>query len=284
MDIHLFSCTMEWKRYYFDGSEAVVENFSLINVKIIKSVAYVTIENPPVNALNATALQEMERCIDQLNSDSSVKAVILTGTGVFFIAGADIKEFTHLFENEELAEQAAFKGQALYNKIEQSEKPIIAVINGACLGGGLELAMSCHMRIAAHEAKLGLPETKLGIIPGYGGTQRLARLTNTAKALELILTGRFIDGREAEKIGLVNHSVDADQLLQKAAEIAESITQKSSLSVKAALESVLTGIDLPLDEGLALEAKHFGKLFGTEDTKEGVSAFIEKRPAAFKDR
>ncbi|OES43508.1 enoyl-CoA hydratase [Domibacillus iocasae] len=255
-----------------------------MNVKIIKSVAYVTIENPPVNALNETALQEMERCIDQLNSDSSVKAVILTGTGAFFIAGADIKEFTHLFEQEELAEQAAFKGQALYNKIEQSEKPIIAVINGACLGGGLELAMSCHMRIAAHEAKLGLPETKLGIIPGYGGTQRLARLTNTAKALELILTGRFIDGREAEKIGLVNHSVDADQLLQKAAEIAESITQKSSLSVKAALESVLTGIDLPLDEGLALEAKHFGKLFGTEDTKEGVSAFIEKRPAAFKDR
>lgn len=261
-----------------------MEKFSLINVKVIKSVAYVTIENPPVNALNAMALREMEQCIDRLNSDSSVKAVILTGSGTFFIAGADIKEFTHLFGQEELAEQAALKGQALYNKIEQSEKPIIAAINGACLGGGLELAMSCHMRIAANEAKLGLPETKLGIIPAYGGTQRLARLTNTAKALELILTGQFIDGREAEKIGLVNHSVDADQLLQKAAEIAESITQKSSLSVKAVLESVLTGIDLPLEEGLALEAKHFGKLFGTEDTKEGVTAFIEKRPAAFKDR
>ncbi|WP_046179574.1 enoyl-CoA hydratase [Domibacillus tundrae] len=261
-----------------------MENFSLINLQVRENVAYVTIENPPVNALNTTALREMEQCIDQLNRDSSVKAVILTGTGTFFIAGADIKEFTHLFGQEELAEQTALKGQVLYNKIEQAEKPFIAAINGACLGGGLELAMSCHMRIAANEAKLGLPETKLGIIPGYGGTQRLARLTNTAKALELILTGQFIDGREAEKIGLVNHSVDADQLLQKAAEIAASITQKSSLSVKAVLESVLTGIDLPLEEGLALEAKHFGKLFGTEDTKEGVTAFIEKRPAAFKDR
>lgn len=259
-------------------------NFSIVKVKKAKGVAYVTIDHPPVNALNRQALQELEDCVDQLEQDSSVKAVVLTGEGSFFIAGADIKEFTHLFGQEELAEGAAQRGQSLYNKIEQSEKPFIAAINGACLGGGLELAMSCHMRIAAHEAKLGLPETKLGIIPGYGGTQRLARLTNTAKALELILTGRFIDGREAEKIGLVNHSVEAEQLQHRAAELAESVAEKSSLSVKAALTSVLSGIDLPIEEGLALEARQFGSLFGTEDVKEGVTAFIEKRPAAFKDR
>ncbi|WP_046175578.1 enoyl-CoA hydratase [Domibacillus indicus] len=261
-----------------------MKNFSLINVEVKKQTAFLTINNPPVNALNAVVLQELEQCLDHFRQDSSVKAVILTGAGTFFVAGADIKEFTSLFGQEELAEQAALKGQALCSKIEQFEKPVIAAINGACLGGGLELAMSCHMRIASHEAKLGLPEIKLGIIPGYGGTQRLARLTNTAKALELILTGRFIDGKEAEEIGLVNHSVNSAQLLSKASELAEAISQKSSLSIKSALASVLKGIDLPLQEGLEFEASQFGALFGTEDAREGVRAFIEKRPASFKDQ
>lgn len=258
--------------------------FSLIQVKVENNIAYMTLNNPPVNALNEKMMGEIGQCMDQLNKDSDVRAVILTGTGSFFVAGADIKELTLLFGQEEEAKKAAERGQALFTKIEQSQKPVIAAINGACLGGGLELAMSCHMRIAAHEAKLGLPETKLGLIPGYGGTQRLTRLTNTAKALELILTGQFIDGQEAERIGLVNHSVEADQLLEKTEETAVLIAQKSRLSVKAAMQSVLAGREKLLGEGLALEAEQFTELCVSQDVHEGVKAFIEKRPAAFQDR
>ncbi|WP_309090792.1 enoyl-CoA hydratase-related protein [Domibacillus sp.] len=258
--------------------------FSLIQTKVENKIAYMMLKNPPVNALNERLLEELEQCIDELNNNPSVRAGILTGDGSFFVAGADIKEFTSLFGQVEEAKKAAQKGQALCIKIEQSEKPIIAAINGACLGGGLELAMSCHLRIAVHEAKLGLPETKLGLIPGYGGTQRLTRLTNTATALELILTGRFIDGREAERIGLVNRSVEADQLLQEAAGIAELISQKSRLSVKAAMQAVFGGAELPLENGLALEVEQFGALFASQDVQEGVTAFIQKRPAVFRDQ
>jgi enoyl-CoA hydratase len=143
--------------------------FSLIQAKVENNIAYMKLNNPPVNALNEKMMDEIGQCMDQLNKDSDVRAVILTGTGSFFVAGADIKELTLLFGREEEAKKAAERGQALFTKIEQSQKPVIAAINGACLGGGLELAMSCHMRIAAHEAKLGLPETNLGLIPGYGG-------------------------------------------------------------------------------------------------------------------
>lgn len=258
--------------------------FSLIQAKVENNIAYMTLNNPPVNALNEKMMDEIGQCMEQLNEDSDVRAVVLTGTGSFFAAGADIKELTLLFGREEEAKKAAERGQALFTKIEQSQKPVIAAINGACLGGGLELAMSCHMRIAAHEAKLGLPETNLGLIPGYGGTQRLTRLTNTAKALELVLTGQFIDGQEAERIGLVNHSVKADQLLEKAEETAALIAQKSRLSIKAAMASVLAGSEKPLGEGLALEAEQFAELFVSKDVQEGVKAFIEKRPAAFQDR
>lgn len=261
-----------------------MKSFSLIQTKVENKIAYMILKNPPVNVLNERLLEELEQCIDELNHNPSVRAIILTGDGSFFVAGADIKEFTSLFGQEEEAKKAAQKGQALCTKIEQSEKPIIAAINGACLGGGLELAMSCHLRIAVHEAKLGLPETKLGLIPGYGGTQRLTRLTNTATALELILTGRFIDGREAERIGLVNRSVEADQLLQEASATAELISQKSRLSVKAAMQAVFAGAELQLGEGLALEAEQFSALFASQDVQEGVTAFIEKRPAVFRDQ
>ncbi|WP_050183213.1 enoyl-CoA hydratase-related protein [Domibacillus robiginosus] len=261
-----------------------MKSFSLIQIKVENNIAYVTLKNPPVNALNARMLEELNQCIDGLAEHPSIRATVLTGDGAFFVAGADIKELMSLFEQEEEAKKAAQRGQSLFTKIEKSEKPIIAAINGACLGGGLELAMSCHIRLTAHKAKIGLPETNLGLIPGYGGTQRLARLTNTAKALELILTGQLIDGREAERIGLVNHSVEESQLLAKAAETAELIAQKSRLSVKAAMQSVLTGAALPLQEGQILEAEQFAGLFASKDVQEGVTAFIEKRTPAFKDR
>ncbi len=253
-----------------------------IKAKIETNIAYVMISNPPVNALSTSTMKELEGLIDQLAENNAVSCIVLSGTENFFSAGADIKEFTYLIDDPEKAEKAALKGQSFYSKIEQLQKPVIAAINGTCLGGGLELALSCHMRIAAENALLGLPEMKLGLMPGYGGTQRLARLTTTAKALELILTADFITGKEAEKIGLVNFSVKESKLMEKASDLAKSIAAKSDTATQAVLYSVFKGMQLPAEKGLALEAKQFGALFKTGESKEGITAFIEKRLPSFK--
>jgi enoyl-CoA hydratase len=180
--------------------------------------------------------------------------------------------------------QIAEKGQRVFRAIERFPKPVIAAINGFALGGGCELALACHIRIASEKARLGLPEVTLGIIPGYGGTQRMARLLGKGKALELILTGDRIDAAEAERIGLVNKVVPADQLLAAAEEMGRTIASRGPLAVRAAIEAVMSGSEMPFDEGQLLEATLFGLLASTEDMKEGMSAFLEKRAANFQNR
>lgn len=259
--------------------------FSNCHVKVENHVAYLFINNPPANVISSETVSGLSACVDYVANDSEIKAVVITGEGKFFIAGADIKEFVSAFDSEEKGKTLSVEAQSVLNKIEQLNKPVIAAINGACLGGGLELAMSCHMRIAADEAKLGQPELNLGLIPGFGGTQRLARLTNKSKALEMILTSKIISGKEAESIGLVNKSVPLVELMDEAKRLAETIAlKKSRSSIAATMEAVNNGLETTLEEGLAIEANLWAGLFTTEDMKEGVNAFIEKREAEFQDK
>ncbi|WP_234293239.1 enoyl-CoA hydratase [Fictibacillus sp. FJAT-27399] len=262
-----------------------LKEFTNVSVNIENRVAYIAINNPPANTISSATVMGLSQCFDYLVMEPEVKAIVVTGEGKFFVAGADIKEFTTAFDDKEKGRTLSVKAQTVLNKIEQLSKPVIAVINGACLGGGLELAMSCHLRIAADEAKLGQPELNLGLIPGFGGTQRLPRLTNKAKALELILTGQFIDGKEAERIGLVNKSVPLSELMYEAKRLAEAIAlNKSQLSISATIESVNKGLEVTLEEGLEIESDLWANLFSTEDMKEGVNAFMEKRKARFQDK
>ncbi|MCK9905762.1 enoyl-CoA hydratase-related protein, partial [Frankia sp. Cpl3] len=190
-----------------------------------------------------------------------------------FIAGADIKEFTQL--NHTNAEEMAVAGQKLFHRVEAFSKPVIAAINGACLGGGLELAMACHIRLASPEAKLGLPELSLGLIPGYGGTQRLPKLVGRGKATQMILTSEMIGGEEACRIGLVEAVYPLEQLVEEAKKLAAAITQKSAVAIKLALAAIHAGVDQGLAAGQQQEAQLFGEAFRSEDVKEGVQAFIE---------
>jgi enoyl-CoA hydratase len=256
--------------------------YSNLSVLVENRVAVLAINHPPANALNQTVLTELRNALDQLENDPDVKVVVLTGEGRFFIAGADIKEFTQLNENG--AEALAKAGQGLFDRVETFSKPVIAAINGACLGGGLELAMACHIRLAAAEAKLGLPELNLGIIPGYGGTQRLPRLVGRGKATQMILTSEMISGEEAFRIGLVEAVYPLEQLLDEAKKLAAAIAQKSAVAIRLALEAIHTGAVQGFPQGLLHEARLFGEAFRTEDAREGVAAFIEKRKPEFKDR
>ncbi|MFY0543743.1 enoyl-CoA hydratase [Brevibacillus sp. H7] len=256
--------------------------YSHFLVKKENRIAVVSVNNPPANALNQPALKELRSILDELENEADVKVVVLTGEGRFFIAGADIKEFTQLNPTE--AEALATAGQELFNRIETYPKPILAAINGACLGGGLELAMACHIRLAAAEAKLGLPELNLGIIPGYGGTQRLPRLIGRGKATQMILTSEMIGGEEAYRIGLVEAVYPLEQLLDEAKKLAEAIAQKSAVALRLALNAIHAGVIHGLHEGLQREAALFGEAFRSEDVKEGVTAFLEKRKPQFHDR
>lgn len=265
-------------------STAEDHTYSYLKISLANRVATVTLNRPPVNALSTEVIEELSACLDKLAADSEVKAIILTGEGKCFAAGADIKQFTSAFGDAQAGAQLALSIQAKFRRIETMTKPVICAINGAALGGGLELALSCQLRIAANEAQLGLPELNLGLIPGYGGTQRLTRLIGKAKAIEMILFSQPVSGQEAERLGLVNKSVPRDQLLSTAMEWAERIARdKSTASVAAALAAITQGLDVTLDEGLKREAELFGALFETETMREGVNAFIEKRPAQFRD-
>ena len=247
-------------------------------------VLIVTIDRPKVlNALNAQTVDEIRQAFDAARSDDAVKVVILTGAGEkAFVAGADINELATMtpITGKEIAE----RGQRTFRAIEKFPKPVIAAVNGFALGGGCELALACHIRIASDRAQLGLPEVTLGIIPGYGGTQRMARLLGKGKALELILTGDRIKADEAERIGLVNKVVPADQLMTVAEELARTIASRGPLAVRAAIEAVMSGSEMPMDEGQFLEATLFGLLASTEDMKEGMQAFLEKRTANFQNK
>src|SRR5438067_4747528 len=248
------------------------------------NIAYVTINRPKVlNALNMATMGELRNAFTDLKQDREVRVVILTGAGEkSFVAGADIGELQK--NNPVEAKEYTHRGQAVLDLIENLGKPVIACINGFALGGGCEIAMACTMRLAGENAKLGQPEVKLGIIPGYGGTQRLPRLVGKGIAMQLLLTGEMISAQEAHRIGLVNEVLPAGQLITRAEAIAHSIIKNAPLAVQYTMEAVNKGMETPLAEGLYLEAVLFGAACATEDEKEGTTAFLQKRPAQFKGR
>ena len=248
------------------------------------SIAYVTLNRPKVlNALNKTALADLRAAFEDARDDSSLHGVILTGAGdKSFIAGADINEVAT--DTPVQAEEKTRRGQHLMDLIENLGKPVVAAINGFALGGGCEAALACTIRLAAETAKFGLPEVKLGIIPGYGGTQRLPRLIGKGVALQLILSGAMINAQEAYRIGLVNEVVPNAELIGRAEAILNQIGANAPLSVRYALESVNKGMETSLAEGLVLESTFVAICTSTEDKKEGASAFLQKRPAKFQGR
>ena len=254
-----------------------------LSCTVENGVATLVLNHPPVNALTLPILAQLEALFDGLAKDDRVKIIILTGTGRVFIAGADIKIIAAIASSQE-GKEMALRGQAVLNTIESCEKPVIAAINGTCLGGGLELALCCHIRVAAEGVRLGQPEINLGIIPGFGGTQRLTRLVGPSKALELILTGDVISASEAKTLGLISQVIPADDLQRQVQGLARRIASKGQLAVRAALRAVRGGLELGLREGLVREAQLFGDLCDTEDKREGVGAFLEKRQPQFRDR
>lgn len=256
---------------------------TMVSRTIENFVATVTINHPPANTLTPELLAELDNVFGLLAQDDTVKTVVLTGTGRFFIAGADIRVLGSIPSSRE-GEAIALQGQAILNTIEALEKPVIAAINGVCLGGGLELAMCCHIRLAAEGARLGQPEINLGIMPGFGGTQRLPRIIGQSKATELILTGDPISAQEAKVLGLVSQVVPPEDLLHQAQGVARKIASKGQVALRASLRAIRTGIELDLRDGLALEAHLFGGLCDTEDKREGLAAFIAKRQPRFMDR
>jgi enoyl-CoA hydratase len=243
--------------------------------------AVITINRPSqLNALNKETIEELHRALDAANKDAGVRAIILTGSGEkAFVAGADIKEFAH-FDVTQGKELSAKGHDLLFNFVEQLTTPVIAAINGFALGGGLELAMSSHIRIASDNAKMGLPEVSLGVIPGYGGTQRLAQLVGRGKAMEMVTTAGMISAEEALQWGLVNHVVPQAELLDLAHKIASKIAGNSGSAIASAIRAInanyVDGVN-----GYQVEVDEFGKCFGTPDFTEGTTAFIEKRKAAF---
>lgn len=255
----------------------------LIESSVEDGIALLTINNPPLNILSHALLLELKAVIKKLKIDNRVRVIIITGKGSFFGAGADIKELSAIKTKRE-GEKFAKEGQAILNLIESIGKPVIAVINGPCIGGSNELAMACHLRIASEDAWFSQPEINLGLIPGFGGTQRLPRLVGRARAMETILTGGRITASEALSIGLVNKVVKGDVLMKEAKAMAESIGNKGMLSVRVCFDAIKIGMDTSFKKGLDKEAKLFGMLCETEDKKEGISAFAEKRVPKFKDR
>jgi enoyl-CoA hydratase len=247
-------------------------------------VAVLTVNRPKVlNALNTQTLDELRRAVLELKHDEAVRAVILTGAGEkSFIAGADINELAT--QTPAGGREHAIRGQHVLDLIEHMGKPVIAAINGYALGGGCELAMACTMRIAADTARLGQPEINLGIIPGYAGTQRLARLIGRGRALELLLTGDQIPAQEAHRLGLVNRVVPAAELMAEAQKLAAALAIKAPLAVRYILESVHKGLEMPFAQAQNYEATLFGLVASTEDMREGTKAFLEKRKAEFKGR
>src|SRR5438270_3558707 len=247
------------------------ENLENVKAEVRDGVLYVTIDRPKVlNALNGQTVEEIYRVFAEGRDDANVKAVIVTGGGEkAFVAGADINELAQ--KTPITGKETSERGQAVLSFIERFPKPVIAAINGFALGGGCELALACHIRIATEKAQIGLPEVTLGIIPGYGGTQRMARLLGKGKALELICTGDRISAAEAERIGLVNKVVPADQLMTVAEEMARKIMLRGPLAIRASIEAVMMGSDMPIEQGQVLEATLFGLLASTDDMKEGMT-------------
>ena len=247
-------------------------------------VAIVTINRPEkLNALNERVMEDLDTCFTALGSDDSVRGVILTGSGEkAFVAGADIAELAQ--QSPVGGKEKSIRGQRVLDRIENLGKPVIAAVNGFALGGGCELAMACHIRVASENARLGTPEVKLGLMCGYAGTQRLARLVGKGRALEILLSGEPVDAAEAHRIGLVNRVVAKDKLLAEAEALLRKMIANAPVSLRFSLEAVNAGLEMPFDEAQYLEATLFGLLCTTSDMKEGTQAFLEKRPAKFTGR
>jgi len=243
----------------------------------------ITINRPDkLNALNKDVFTDLNTALDEIESNPEIKSVIITGSGPkAFVAGADISEFNSL--NKEQAKALAKRGQDIFARIENSSKPIVAAVNGFALGGGCELAMSCHFRVASENAKFGQPEVNLGLIPGYGGTQRLVQLIGKGKAMELLMSAHMIDAKEAKELGLVNYVTTTDTLLEHTRKILDVINSKAPLAVAGCIKAANAVFNESID-GFALEIEEFGNTFDTEDMKEGVTAFLEKRKADFKGK
>ncbi|HEX6050710.1 MAG TPA: enoyl-CoA hydratase-related protein [Gemmatimonadaceae bacterium] len=257
--------------------------YSTIELSVADRIATITVNRPDkLNALNAATIGELGDAIDEVRRRDDVGGVILTGAGRAFVAGADIAELAHQTPLD--ARQRAARGQQVFRQFETSPKPVIAAVNGFALGGGCELAMACHVRIASDAAKFGQPEVKLGICPGYGGTQRLPRLIGAGRALQVLLTGEIIDAAEAFRVGLVNRVVPAAELLGTADAMLRQMLANAPLALAACIDAVVRGTETSLDDGLALEAGHFAVLASTQDMAEGTRAFLEKRAPAFSAR
>ena len=246
-------------------------------------IAVLSVNRPDkLNALNDATVAELGQAIDEIRSRDDIGGAILTGKGRAFVAGADIGELASQTAID--GKQRALAGQAVFARFESSPKPVIAAINGFALGGGCELAMSCHVRIASDNAKLGQPEAKLGILPGFAGSQRLPRLVGRGRALQLLLTGEMIDAQEALRIGLVNQVVPAAELMNAARSMMKQMLANGPLALALCIEAVNYGMDMGVAHGSQLEANHFGLLSATEDMREGMKAFLEKRTARFTGR
>ena len=266
-----------------DFSNAIYDKYGCITYEKKGSTAYLTVNRPrALNALNAVTVAEIGEAMADARDDPDVLGVIVTGAGKSFIAGADINELSNLDALK--SERSTAAGQGLMSLIENLGKPVIAAVNGFALGGGCELAMACTIRIASEHARFGQPEVKLGVIPGYGGTQRLPRLVGAGMALQLILTGDVIDAGEALRIGLVNEVVPADSLLSRAQAILDAITANAPVATRLAIEAVNRGADGSLLEGLVIERALFSICASSEDKREGTSAFLAKRKAVFQGR
>ncbi len=251
---------------------------------IREPLAIITLNRPKVlNALNHATFSELEIVFNELAASATVRAILVTGAGErAFAAGADIHELAALSGDE--GQRLASRGQRIFDLIENCGKPVIACVNGFALGGGCELAMACTIRVASESAKFGQPEVKLGLVPGYGGSQRLPRLVGKGAALKLLLTGEIVSAAEAYRIGLVDEVVPAAELLERAEQLALTIAANAPLAVRHTISAVHTGYDLPLRQALALEAALFGLCCSTDDKAEGTQAFLEKRPATWKGR
>ena len=257
--------------------------FNNILVEKEENIAILTINRPSsLNALNSETLEELDKAIDNLADDEEVLAIVITGAGKAFVAGADITEMKDL--NAIQGRRFGLLGNKVFRKLEILEKPVIAAVNGFALGGGCEISMACDIRIASTKSKFGQPEVGLGITPGFGGTQRLPRLVGTAVAKQLIFTGEIIGAEEALRIGLVNKVVEPEKLMEEAKGMAKKIASNAPIAVKLCKVAINRGVQCDIDTGIAYEAEVFGECFSTEDQKEGMTAFVEKRDKCFKNR
>lgn len=255
-------------------------SYQFLTLEVNERIATLTVNRPDkLNALTDATIAELGDAIEEVRSRDDIAGLIVTGAGRAFVAGADIAELSS--QTPAIAKARAQKGQHVYRRFETSPKPVIAAVNGFALGGGCELALACHIRIASDKAKFGLPEVKLGTCPGYGGTQRLPRLVGKGRAIQLITTAEMIDAQEAYRIGLVNKVVAAEELMNAAADMMKLILANGPVAVSLVIEAVDRGMEMSLDDALVLEANHFAMLAATQDMTEGMNAFLEKRAPVF---